>query len=338
MSGRRNWIPAFVGMTMVLSGAAAADNSKTEALIEACELEPARKLVEQTLKDQPADADALSALGYLKLLDGDSAGAVEALEKSVILEPKSAQAQMRLGQTLAAHVNNVGMFSKMGIAKRMRDAFIRAVELKPESIFNRTGLLQFYAQAPGIAGGDMDKAREQAAAIAALDPVEGIYARGFIAFGDGEKKDAEKLFEEAAAKGHAQASHTLAGYFYVEAKRWDDAFSMIETLLKKEPGNLPALNSFGRIAAKSGQRLERGEAALKEFLKNPRSACAQGGNVTLAYVHLNLGTIYQKIQRTGEALKEYQAALKLYPDLKQAKESLDELEDEPAAESSSRPR
>jgi len=132
-------------------------------------------------------------------------------------------------------------------------------------------------------------------------------------------------------KAHAQADEIkkrdplrgaqIEGEICIAEKKYDDAFNAFESLLKDHPDQIAALYQIGYIAATTGQRLDRGEAALKEYLTHtPKDT-----QPSLAYAHYRLGNIYQKKDETDAARKEYQAALALDPHLKPAADALDDL-------------
>ena len=101
---------------------------------------------------------------------------------------------------LGQHISQVGMFKKMSLGKKVKEHAERAAALDASSIRARESLMQFYIQAPGIAGGSMDKAREQAAAIARINPAEGLRIDAILARVD-KKPDAEVVaaWEKAIA-------------------------------------------------------------------------------------------------------------------------------------------
>src|ERR1019366_5112550 len=89
-------------------------------------------------------------------------------------------------------------------------------------------------QAPGIAGGGSDKAAAEAAVIKKLDA-----ARGRQAF----------------------------AALYVADKKYDLAFAEFDEALKLSPDDYAALYQLGRLAAVSGQFLDRGLASLRRCLE-----------------------------------------------------------------------
>lgn len=271
----------------------------------------------------PKDAETQYYLGRIALAGKKAEESVEHLRQAVALAPAAAEYYHYLGQALGAYVGEVSAFRKMSVAREIRDAFSRAVELDPNFLDAREGLMAFYMEAPGFAGGSMDRAREQAAEIAKRNP-----ARGHRAFADihfkNERFDeaiAEYKASMAAAPADMEARYKL-GSMYQQLKRYDDAFALYEEILGLNPKAAAAYYGLGRSAVVSGQRLERGEQALKTYL----ALGPQGeGEPPLSAAHWRLGMVYELQKRTDKARAEYQAALKLDPQYKEAREALDKL-------------
>jgi tetratricopeptide (TPR) repeat protein len=131
-----------------------------------------------------------------------------------------------------------------------------------------------------------------------------------------------KLLTAAIAKapGDAQLRMSL-GMVYATQERWDDAFATYDAILVGDAGNMAALYQVGRTAALSGKRLDQGKSALERYLKATPGPDAP----PLANAHFHLGMIYQHQGNKTAARAEYQAALRLDPKLKGAKEALDKL-------------
>ena len=82
-----------------------------------------------------------------------------------------------------------------------------------------------------------------------------------------------------------------------------------------------ALFQIGKTGALSGQRLERAEEALAEYLK----ATPGREDPPLAAAHWRLGMVYEKKSDRERAKSEYQSALRLDPKYKPAQDALKKL-------------
>lgn len=187
----------------------------------------AKATLESAIQADPKDGRWVCALAVLLLGAQDTAAAVELTEKAVKLAPGNARVHYWRGASIFGNMNNVGMFGKLGAASDGKAAFEKAVELDPTYIAPRLGLIQFYTQAPGIAGGSMKKAREQAQAIIALGG-KGIYAGHVslaqIAVQDKDFKAAATEFRAAAdgAADNASRAQALAGLALLTLQNLND--------------------------------------------------------------------------------------------------------------------
>ncbi len=89
----------------------------------------------------------------------------------------------------------------------VRAEFEKAVQLDPANVDARSDLMEFYMEAPGVFGGGMDKARQQAEAIARLDPAEGHSAWARIAEKEKRYDVAEREYRAALAAKPDSASY-----------------------------------------------------------------------------------------------------------------------------------
>ncbi|HWZ94625.1 MAG TPA: tetratricopeptide repeat protein [Opitutaceae bacterium] len=263
----------------------ASDFDQAVSLFQAKRFPDARAAFEKLAASEPKNAAVHYYLGRIALDRDDADNAIDEMEKAAAGDPKSSDYCFWLGSAYGVYARQ---HSSIGRACQCRDAFLQAVELNPDNIEARAALATFYRMSPWFVGGSMDKAHAQAGEIKKRDPLRGAQVEGEICIAE---------------------------------KKYDDAFNAFEHLLKDHPGQIAALYQIGYIAATTGRRLDRGEAALKEYLTHTPSDTQP----SLAYAHYRLGNIYQKKSDSDAARKEYQAALALDPHLKQAANALNNL-------------
>lgn len=248
----------------------------------------AQKAFEALAAASPNDANIQFYLGRLALQRGDQEKAVGYLEKAVALAPLDSRMQLRLGDAYGLTAQKAGLFSKMSWAGKCRTAYEKAVALDPNNIDARWSLMEYCRQAPGIAGGGNDKALAQAIEIKKLNLDRGRIAVASV---------------------------------YVSDKKYDLAFREFEEALKADPSNYAALFQTGRLAAISGEQLDRGLAGLRQCLaQHPPEG--QPGH---AAAHWRIGNILEKKDDKPGARAAYEAALKADPNFPPAIESLKKL-------------
>ncbi len=154
------------------------------------------------------------------------------------------------------------------MALDIRKALEKALAAEPDNVEVRLDLMRFHAATPRIAGGDGAEAKRQAVEIARLDPAAGHFARGYLAYKEKEYPTARKELREAVGGASnptvkVQAAKWL-GWLSQETQQWTEAFAMFESLRGADPSGL---YEIGRTAAFCGCELEKGRAALEEYIR-----------------------------------------------------------------------
>ena len=261
--------------------------------------------------------DAMRANAWERACDlGDAA--VEAL-------PASATAWLWAGQAYAAMAQRAGLFGAPKWAGRSREAFEKAVELDPRNPEMAFALMQYYAMAPGIVGGDDDRARELGETIKGLDPVWGHLATGALAMSIDEDKAAAARAYRAAldADPDSLRARQSLGALYSSDGRWADARALWDERLAAKPDDGFAIYAVGRLAALSGEDLDRGLAMLDRYLAMPDKPADIGE----APAHWRRGLVLDHLDRREEAIASIRKGLELDPHMADAKKDLARLED-----------
>ena len=289
---------------------------------KAGELKKAKSFFEEFVKENEKNPEAFYYLGRIFFRENDLKKAEKQFKKAVKLEPNSSLYHAWLGNTYGTRINNVNFFKKMGMAKKIKKHYERALELDANNTEALKGIITFHREAPGIAGGSKDKAKEYATRLKELDKYEGI--RAFARIYEEEKKYdlAEKEYKTAVEEfpDKMRARFTL-GYFYQQREKSAEAFQVFEQMVADSAENWAALYQIGRTGALTGQNLDRSEECYKLYLQEDRGS----NNPSLAVAHWRLGMVYEHKRQKDLARKEYQAALKLDGELEQAKKALKKL-------------
>jgi tetratricopeptide (TPR) repeat protein len=279
-------------------------------LFEARRLAEAKTALEEAVRENGGDARAASYLGRALLADGEIDRAVAWMEKSVALDEASADYHLWLGRAYGSQAIRASVLKQPAIARKVKKEFERASDLDPDNLEARFGLVEYFLRAPGILGGSLKKAEEQAREIRKRDALEGHRAVGRI---DEHRKDFDEALREygrAAAEfpGRAEPSYWM-GALHARNRDYARAFAVYDKLLEKDPEQMAACYQIGRLAVLSGQRLERGEECLKLYLQlDPKP-----DEPTLASAHYRLGLLYEKKGSRDLARREYSAAVGLEP-------------------------
>lgn len=275
------------------------------------------------LVSAPVIADPAVEAIRAELRAGDSERAEELAEDLVEARPNDAEAHNVLGEVLSVRVNDVSVFRKMGVARAMRRAWERAVEIDPGHLDAHRSLMRYYLQAPAIAGGDTDKARDHAERIARIDRVAGYRAMAEFHVVQNELPQAVAQYREAVATFPDDLDLAFEyGLFLQRVEDWDTAFAQFSGMIARAPERMDAYYQVGRTAMMSGLRLEDGVAALRHYLGQQPGE----GDPSHAWAHTRLGQVYRHMGRADDARREFRAALALEPEHTEARNQLAALD------------
>lgn len=274
------------------------------------------------VKQHPRSAPAAILLGRVHLAAGDPGTAADWFEKAAELDPRNASAEFYKGAAYGEQAMRASKLRQPFLAKKVQGAFEKAVQLDPDYLDARDGLVDFYRMAPGFMGGGMDKARAQATEIRRRDARRGAYAFAEIAVAEKKWDAAAQEYERAvAAAPDSVTSYVLLADVQGRQGKWELAWATLERYRARRPAD-PRLPYYtGRLAATSGLRLEEGEQALRAYL----AYAPRPNEPTHATAHWRLGQIRERRADKAGARAEYETALRLDPGQRQVKDALKKL-------------
>jgi tetratricopeptide (TPR) repeat protein len=266
--------------------------------------------------------DDLIRQGRAQLDSGKADNAVKSFERAVKLNDRSSDAHLWLARAVGTVAQNANVLRQPFLGKRAKSEFERALALDSNSLGAREGVMQFYLLAPSVMGGSVAKAREQAAAIARLNPLSGHFAAARIANNQKDLAGAEKAYRAAATEfPDSLTAVTSWANFLSNNGRAEEAFVPLDRYLASHPADRAARWWVGRVAAISGKQLDRGEQMLRALLTEQQPA--DGPRILPENLHFRLGDIAAKRGDKAKARAEYEAALKINPKMEAAKKGLD---------------
>jgi len=270
---------------------------------------------------------ALPLLAQTSLIDqgraamtrNDDDAAATLFEKAVAQNPKSAEAHYLLGTAYGSQAQKASIFGQASLAGKTKDEFEKAVELDPNLVDARFGLVQFYAMAPGFMGGSYDKAFAQAAEIKKHDPLMAHRAAAFI-YSHQQKTDEARNEYLAEVKEFPKSAraHIDLGLSYIAQKNYKAAGDEFELATKVEPTYMPGYYRLGQISAFTSANYARGEELLRKYL----TYTPKENEPSLARAHYWLGQIFEKQGKKAEAKASFTTSLKLNPAQKDVAEAL----------------
>jgi tetratricopeptide (TPR) repeat protein len=188
------------------------------------------------LQNSANDARSIELLGRAYLMETDYKRAVEVFEKGVALDPNSSMMQTWLGRAYGRRAETSSMFSALNSAGKARAALERAVQIDPRNGEALDDLFSYYLDAPGFAGGGMEKARKLVPLIATIDPAQGRFSESRLAEREKEFTAAEKHLRDALAMNPRNPGRFIdLATFLARRGRFDESEKIFEQAMRVAP-------------------------------------------------------------------------------------------------------
>ncbi len=318
----RHALPLFAlaALTVQVQAQTLADGKTCERAINGSATD--RVAIQRLMVANRTSPVALFAAGCLDVMAAKWDSAAVHFDAAVKGNPRSSIAYYWVGNINGQLARIGDPATKVRLAPVIRDAYATAIRLDGANIDAREGLMQYLLAAPASSGGDKTKALEQALAIGKVDAFRGLSAQIAVANTTHDNIEVEKLLLQATTQfpdsvlGWANLSAMQA-----DAQRVRDAFATITRWQARGTNPMFALFSLGRTAAVTGQQMDRGEQALRQYLRGQRGP----NDPPVANAHYRLAQILERQGKKPEARVEYQLALRSNPNMRDAQVSLDRL-------------
>ena len=306
-------LPALLASSLVLMLSSVASAHEYEGLMKAKKYAEAEKAANAKLSTDANNMDALLVKAQLILVEGKLDKLDEAAqytEQCIAAHPQSSECHAMLGNVLGTKATSGSMFAAMSYAGKMRDAFIKAIEIDPKNFNARGSLLQFYLQAPAIAGGGKSKAQSLAAETSKVNPAAGSLLQANIDMSD-EKFSTAEAAALAAVPGNNEAlinmqRNTLygVGSSYVQQKKYADAERVFAEIQQRYPDKFQGSFGMGRALQEQGKH--------KEAIALYEKALGMENNPGIFY---RLAQCQQALNDKAKAISNYEKALNQKPAL-----------------------
>lgn len=281
------------------------------------QLDLANRTLKQIKSSDPAYAEARFYLGRVAFDKEEYDDAWDYFKEATKADDTNANYFTWLGNAIGTVAQDAGKLRQASLAPKIKNAYLKAVELDSKSLDAQWGLVQFYTQAPGFMGGSWDKAETAAKAISLIDPVEGHDALATVYLRKEEPELAEK--EYLAAAELAPNRLGSLGVFYQNQQWYDKAFDTFESAFSQFPENMSLLYQIGRTSALSGARADLGIKSLEQYMNDTEADKASPSH---AAAKMRLAMIYEKQGNKQKAKTLYQASLADDPEMDLAKKGL----------------
>jgi tetratricopeptide (TPR) repeat protein len=327
MVSRSKWALAVL---LAAGSAVAATNLKQDASLEAgrhayeaSDYAKAIQVLQAAAAKDPQNGDVqlLLAKSFLELQEHDAA--IKSAEKAVSLDPQNSIYHEWLGRAYGDKANHAGWFSAISLAKKTGKEFETAVQLDGKNFSARQVLIEFDCSAPGLVGGGEEKALPQIRQLAEMDAAEGHYATGNCRR---QKKDfavADAEFTKALESNPKSAELIYdIGDYAMRRSQPERLLAVADAGERVTPSDPRGTFYRGVALVLKKENPDEAERLLREYA---RKAPKRSGYPRAAAAHVWLGRLFENENKTEDAAREYETALKLDPKNKMAQEALKRL-------------
>jgi hypothetical protein len=186
-------------------------------------------------------------------MDSDLDEAEDWIEQALEVNLNNAEVYYVRGAIMGRQASG-SIFSALSYAEKSVNSFTKAVELQPDSIKYRKGLMQFHTSAPSIAGGDLDIAKVQIEKLRQLDPKVGLEAEINYELSQDNDALADALLQQAK-----QTYNDIPDFFFLAGmlqQRKENYQTAFEELTR----------AMGRTSVLGETNIDAGIMALKQYL------------------------------------------------------------------------
>lgn len=202
-------------------------SEKVEKLIETKQFNDAKRILNERIKINPNDLEAIELLGDVYCKEKNWDEGITQYKKLVDYDSKVANFHYKYGGALGMKAKSVSKLRAISYLDDVEAAFLKAVELDPKHSDAHWALALYYMHVPGILGGGKHKALHYADKLEALSKVDGYLAKGHLHEDDKEYDLAENYYKKAVEIGGSLTCYTHLAELYVNKKDYDKAIATL---------------------------------------------------------------------------------------------------------------
>lgn len=243
------------------------DLNSAKNLLQNNKLSEARAAFEKLISDDKNNAEAHFYLGKTLFRLKEYEDASDEFETAIKINWNNADYHFWFAQAMGQDAVNSSIFTKIKLAPKIKDEYLKTVKISPTHIHGRIGLINFYRVAPGLMGGSMEKAYEEAKILIGFDEKQGHYQLAALYNADKNVAKAEEEFKFLENKfGNSKdfcGFYNDYGYLLLNKSQFNDAIQKFKKQVELDPDNPNSYDSLGDGFLAAGNKPE----AIAQFKK-----------------------------------------------------------------------
>ena len=320
-----SWFAA-VAVALLTVTTPAPEIERARVLIESGRLDEARAVLEKTAGDPALAGESLVLLTRVAVLRGDHERGVDLGQRAIELRPASSEAHYWYAVAVRQRMSQVSKLKAMTMIGDYKEELATSIRLDPGNLAAREEEIGFLLNAPGIAGGDVDKAKPKIEELKGLDWRRGMLMQVAMLRGEGDSEGAIGALGGLLARFPEDHDVRVAlALTLQEAGRFKEADEQLERLLAVEEASvrLSATYQLARSRVLGRYEEQRAVTLLAEYIARLPANAPDLPPPAAAY--WRMGQAHEQLGQVGKARECFEKALALDPDNEQAKKSLKAL-------------
>src|SRR5581483_11856331 len=278
--------------------------------------------LKETLQKSPNDALSHHLLSRAHYEVENWNDAITEAQRAVALQPLNSNYHLWLGRAYGQKAENSSWVAAIGLAKKVRAEFERAVQLDGFNLDARTDLSEFYIEAPGFLGGGKDKARAQAEAVASFDGPTAHWIQARVAEKEKKPAVAEREYRAAIQSSNGYPSYWLnLASFYRRLGRLNEMEDAVNRATSARVNKPDTWVEAADVLYRGGRNFP----AAVQFLRRYLSSNALVADAPAFQAHYLLGSIFERQGDRQAAVQEYRTSLSLAQEFDSARDALTRL-------------
>jgi len=323
-------------------------------LLDSGHYRAAERALEPIAQARPEDGRIVWMLSRAKAALGEPDEALKLAETALASDDSNAAYHVQLAAVSGRLARSSSLLKQLSFARRAKKELDAAAALDPSNADAQWGLMMFYYAAPGLIGGDVNKAWAIGQSLAMEAPQVGLYYEGRLATEMNDIAGAEKFYLQSAVADpnsfdtaaelarlymelkpdQAKAESWACAAVHADATRgdgwallarasamcgcWTEAEDIARISEAIDADDLAPWYAIANAAVEKGEQSEAAQIWLRKYLDHP----VEGGQPSWARAHWQLGLALAAAGKRTEAMAELKAALELEPANEKARSDL----------------
>jgi len=301
----------WAGSTVSSAQISTATLAQANSYLQAGEADKAIALLAPLPSTGAGAAEAQNLLCRVRFTLQQWSQAATECQQAVNLDEQNSDYHMWLGRVLGQQASHASFISALGIAKHSLSEMQTAAKLNPQNGPALSDLGDYYAQAPGMAGGGMDKAQAVASQLDKVDPASAAQLRGDIAVEQKDYTTAENEYRQAANVAKEPADYwTVLANFYRGRQQWSKLDAAIQNCVaaaaKDKKSGVGLYDGAGVLISS-----KRNPSLAAQMLENYLSNLSLSEQAPAFIAHIRLSRLKQQLGDAAGAKRELAIAAQM---------------------------